>query len=795
MQYGLNVRPYNRDDRDSNSYGIITRNSVVKLSVSMIIGLMMSRVMLGITGGMVIAPFGLAYLISILDNKDKKYKFLNVISIFIGYLTIVKSVPHISIYLIACTTLYIVNCVNEATNISKKKEILLVALGVSLIIAGKIIGNYSMWVNIVFSMLQVMIVIPMYNVLKYGVNCLDQVKTNYFFSTEDLISVCILVCLVVTGIGTVQVFGIDLRSVVSLATVIVIAFITGAGTGSAIGIAMGLIIGINTGNPFVLISTLGLCGLIVGVFKESGKALAMIAYLISWVITAIYSGELGVALAIEAVLAGGVLLITPRGVIDIAIKEINSSKKIDIINEKNLNGIKKEFSNRLEDLKSVLINLSDTIGGISENENLLIKNKGAALVESLADRACSDCEMNRKCWDRDLNNTFCSFSDLISSSENNYLVFPEYLDKKCVRREVLVRNTQELVNTYNVNEKLKERLSEGRGIIANHINNMANTMGDIIKDFNKDVGVCIEIDRLLRKTLNKRGIKYREVFCYTDRRGRLKIEIGLNNCEGSNYCANTVLNIIKELVDIPLCFTSDGCRINPSDNTCSITIQETPKYHVASHVAALPKEGESLSGDSYSFYKSDDGSYVTMISDGMGSGPNAGTESKMAVELIESFLNSGFDENTAINSVNSVIGMKFSEDEKFTTLDLNTIDLYSGKAEFIKVGGASSFIKRGEDIEVIKAQSLPFGVLDRVEIEKINSNLKHGDIIITISDGILDIDKSNIGSNIWIQEYLKSARLNPEDLAKGILEKAKILCDNKVDDDMTVIVSKVYEVY
>ena len=141
------------------------------------------------------------------------------------------------------------------------------------------------------------------------------------------------------------------------------------------------------------------------------------------------------------------------------------------------------------------------------------------------------------------------------------------------------------------------------------------------------------------------------------------------------------------------------------------------------------------------------------------------------------------------------MAMKFNEDEKFTTLDLNIVDLYTGEAEFIKVGGVVSFIKSDNKVTVINSNSLPFGVLDSVDATRTKVKLKHGDIIVSISDGVLDIDKNNIGSYYWLEDYLQYADSNPSALSRDILEKAMVLSDGKVKDDMTVLVSKIYSIY
>ena len=67
-------------------------------------------------------------------------------------------------------------------------------------------------------------------------------------------------------------------------------------------------------------------------------------------------------------------------------------------------------------------------------------------------------------------------------------------------------------------------------------------------------------------------------------------------------------------------------------------------------------------------------------------------------------------------------------------------------------------------------------------------DIKSGDIIVTISDGILDADGND---NNWLQKYLINATREPKQLAQDILQKAKELNGGKSKDDMTVVVSKV----
>ncbi len=238
---------------------------------------------------------------------------------------------------------------------------------------------------------------------------------------------------------------------------------------------------------------------------------------------------------------------------------------------------------------------------------------------------------------------------------------------------------------------------------------------------------------------------------------------------------------------------ADGCKINPITNKCTAMFEEVPKFGVTTSVSRACKDGQTIFGDNFNFGEGYDGSYMMVISDGMGSGPQAGRESKAVVELIEKFTSAGFSRTTAINTVNSIMSLKFSEDEKFSTVDLSAIDLYSGEVDFMKVGAVASIVKSGDTIDIIKSRSLPIGILDEADIEIHSKKVKNGDLIVMLTDGVTDCDEESSGKIDWILDYLcRNDNVSPEELSKGIINEAKRIGKNKVKDDMTVMVSRVH---
>lgn len=795
MQYGMDIPVYKRvDNKKSISKKSKLKSSPSKILLMIFIGVMLGRVQFGIGEDLIIAPFGIAYLLSIISRKDNKYYWIESIGIFLGYLSLYNN-KDIIIYVILSMVILSYKFIFTKLQKTIKIKSIFISSVIIFVILGILLGDKTLDVKVIMSLIKAISIIPIFYVINYGMLCIDEINSNYLFSTEELISIAILLCLVIAGVGDFLIWGVQIRNIVALVSIITIAYAGGVNIGAVLGITMGLVIGISNSDILISTTLFGCCGLIVGVFKETGKIISTLAYLVSSFMVMMYSGSLDIPSLIEIGLPAVFMLCIPIKLINTLLIEVNNDEKRKALGDIQIEGIKSEFVDRLEDLKSVFSTMSVSLNNLAENDKLHLKGKGAALVGTLADRVCASCELNKKCWERELHSTFSDFGALMLSWEANKPYIPQGLSSKCVKKNTLLKTSEELFNTYTVNEALKTRLAEGRKLIADQINNMSLSIGDALRDFEKDVSSCLEIDKIIRKTLSRNRIKYKGIYSYTDRNGKLKIKVRLDNCDGSSYCIKNIIPVISRVMSVPLCLSDDGCKINPTTNECLIVIEETPKYHVSSYVAFSPKDGEKYSGDSFSFGKNKNGKYITSISDGMGSGPEAGLESGVTIDLVEKFIESGFGEATALNLVNSIMAMKFNEDEKFTTLDMNSIDLYTGDISFLKVGGVVSFIKSGKKVEVVNDSSLPFGILESIDVKAVKRKLRHGDIIVTISDGILDVDKNNLGNYSWLSDFLQNNISNPEVLSREILDMSKRISGGRVFDDMTVVVSKVYSVY
>ena len=792
MQYGIELYPYeriNKIDKQKNNKRYIRLRYAFKMSIYFLASFLISRVVLINST----APFGIAALIAFFSIKEDKLPLIVGGGSLLGYITLVNDVNEMGIYFIIILSLILIKHI--INKISPRNQLIIMfsmifleGIGYKLLIVKLNIG-----VSLFTSFAEVLVIAPIYFIINYSITCFKEYKTKHLFSNEELISMAIGISLIISGTWGISILGISLRNVLAIMFILVISYVNGSGIGSAAGIAIGIIIGMSSKNMTTYISIYGLCGLIIGTFKETGKWFSAVSYIVATTILVAYSQFSGQFKLIEAIISCAVFLSIPDMVYKKMELEFNKNIKVEKLKDGYVEKIKNILMDRLNGFSSVLLSMSNILYNLVDNDKLALKDKSSSMIENLAERVCSSCDMNNMCWKREMHYTYSAFLELMENFQLNKSTIPDELERKCIKRSSLLKHAEEIINNYIISEMWRNRLSEGRELLASQIGNMANSIQDITEEFNSDIRFNSEIENRIKNILAKNTINIEDCVCIDDKRHRIVVKVSMKACGGKQTCIKEVLPLINEATLKTMCVSDEGCRIDVATNNCLITFEEKPKYYVSTFVSRQCKDGENYNGDSYFFTKLKDGTYMSIISDGMGSGPQAGQESKAVIDLIESLTTEGFSKITAINTANSIMTLKFSENEKFSTVDLSSIDLYTGEIEFMKVGAVASFIKSGNKVVSINSKTLPIGILDKVDVEINKKRVKNGDMIIMVSDGISD--SKSIGQSDWLFNYIEEFENgNPKAMAEELIEKSKEL-DGRVKDDMTVLVSKVFSLY
>ena len=211
-----------------------------------------------------------------------------------------------------------------------------------------------------------------------------------------------------------------------------------------------------------------------------------------------------------------------------------------------------------------------------------------------------------------------------------------------------------------------------------------------------------------------------------------------------------------------------------------------PRLSVKVATTGVQGHENEVSGDMIRHFATEGDYHYTLLSDGMGSGEIARETSTFVCDFLGSALNIGSSGETLIHMLNHTL--KSRREECSATVDLLEIDLVSCEGKFIKSGAAPSYVKRGSSIFRIKSQTAPLGLLSSIDAEKIKLELRPGDYVIMLSDGVAD----ETDDAPWLLLLLgESPRSSLADYANLILEEAKR--SSKTGDDMTVAVIKIDE--
>jgi stage II sporulation protein E len=226
-------------------------------------------------------------------------------------------------------------------------------------------------------------------------------------------------------------------------------------------------------------------------------------------------------------------------------------------------------------------------------------------------------------------------------------------------------------------------------------------------------------------------------------------------------------------------FTVDGSVV-------SACLYSVPSYRIECGRYSSAGEKEKFSGDTVTSFENDEGMYYTLVSDGMGSGREAALTSGISAVFIEKLIMAGATMKSALEMLNSFICG--GENECFTTVDLMETDLYTGKVSFIKSGAAPSFVLRDGKVFRLHSKTVPVGIIRALDAEIISFDIKAGDKIIMMSDGVC----GSYEACPWLYELLESrevAELSPVQAAKYIGKAAENATGK--EDDITVAVMNV----
>ncbi len=337
----------------------------------------------------------------------------------------------------------------------------------------------------------------------------------------------------------------------------------------------------------------------------------------------------------------------------------------------------------------------------------------------------------------------------------------------------------------------QKKLFESRGLLADHLKEMAHIMADVAKEAYQYRPVGERKYRQAAHYLKEAGILLKNMMILENDDGHLTLSLMLKPQTQENITVQDVADLVSVAMNVRL-RASGQAPLFLAGEWSVYYFQEEPSFHILTGFAKATKETEKISGDNYTFCETEQGRMAAILSDGMGSGEKASEESGKVIEMMERLMEAGFRKEAAVQIINGALAAG-EQEQNMSTLDICDLNLYTGACEFIKIGAACTFIKRDHLVDRLSARNLPLGVFQQIEPETIHRQLQDGDYIIMLSDGVLDALEQGIGEEILPELIGKISHTNPGEIARQILNYCLHQSKGKIRDDMTVLVIGIWQ--
>lgn len=332
---------------------------------------------------------------------------------------------------------------------------------------------------------------------------------------------------------------------------------------------------------------------------------------------------------------------------------------------------------------------------------------------------------------------------------------------------------------------------ESRQVICSNLNEVAQIMTEMAREVFYYQPLEERKRRMLLHALRAEGIILENICYIPDVAGKRALGITMYMEKKGGRRAQEVADMLSVLLKQQFEVSISSPYLVDQTSRSYIFVGEA-RFMALTGFAKIVKENESISGDNYSLLESERGKLTVILSDGTGSGEKACQDSEQVLDLTEKLLEAGYGIQTAVNLVNSALFAR-GEEQNHPTLDICDIDLYEGKCEFCKVGGAASFLKKEDRVELLEAGSLPLGIFQTVQTQVVQKSLCSGDYLIMMSDGVLDALGENDYEEAMSEVISEMTEQNPKAIAERLLQMAIYAGGGHILDDMTILVVGVWE--
>ena len=604
------------------------------------------------------------------------------------------------------------------------------------------------------------------------------------YNQQEIACIVMSGCIFLLSANSVTIAGISVGRILAVTAVLFCAYYGAVSGGCIGGVATGIVFGIGSENFGFISACYSFGGLMAGMFSYIGRMGTVITFAVCSGIISLRDGFTAqTATAFyETLIASVIFLFVP--------KEVGnriSSFVTPHTDTSHSEGLRRSVIMRLDLASNSLKNISQAVNAVAVRLKDYYSSDIDSVYTKCVEENCSRCGMRAFCWQDVREKKSERFEQLTPILKNCGTVdssdIKKLFNKKCCKSEEMAQSINDNYESYKCFIAAEARVSQIRGVVAGQFSGLGDILHDFKEEFESFETYDIAASERVCAYLKTNGFVPIECSCRIDRLGRMTVELELADADRKLLKKNNMVREISKLCGRTL----NPPQITAVSNRSRAMFSEKPKFDVQIGSAQHVCSNGSLCGDSFNYFNDGQGRFVSVISDGMGTGGRAAVDASMAVSIMSKLLKVGFGYDCALSVANSALMVK-SQDESLATVDLVSLDLFSGNAEIMKAGAPITFVRQSGKINRIEPTSLPAGILSDIKLTHDNLTLGDGDIIVMISDGAVSI------SDKWIGAMMRDFDGDEiQNLVNDIIDEATIGSKLGRDDDITVIGIRVVE--
>ncbi len=642
---------------------------------------------------------------------------------------------------------------------------------------------------VIMALLEGTIALVSAGIFRYGIEYILQGQKGIRMSNEQMVSIAVIVAVMLYSIPKLESMYLAPIETVAYFIILYFTYKYGAGQGTITAAVCGFVLSLR-GAPVEDIGAFTMMGIAGALFREMGRVPCAVVYLLA--AAGLGLGNIGPVLSLKEVgaLVSAVMafLLLPGSIIYKVDAAGGTGRQEQLANQ-NLKNIAKL---RMKIFSESFLKLSKTLDTITEKQTKLKQNEINRIFEDISEKLCRNCDQCSSCWEQRFQQTYQAASMMFEVAERKGIIrredVPENFLDSCICVEDFITETNRGFEIAKLNHIWQNRISESREVIADQLKEVSSVIQDITGEIYEAAQASRAEEEKVIRRLRCEHIVVKDI-TILEREDKRK-EIYMNAyCRGGRcITAKEAATYISEALGLKVRASEASKSVIARECENYIFVEDT-KFKVLTGVARAMKE--DVSGDNFSILKLENGEFMLALSDGMGTGMEAGEESETVMSLLEQMIEAGFKAETAIKLINSSLVLK-SDKQTFSTIDIGIINLFTGMCEFIKIGAAAAFIKREDWVETITSTTLPIGMFGNVDYDTVTKKLYEGDIVVLLTDGVLDCIESE-NKEAYLAELIMGIKSsNPQEIANRILDATLAQRNYIPMDDMTVITAGIW---